>query len=270
MNKKGKATLENYRKILKLKNYADNSISIYSHYISEFILSFNKPALHITSKDIKNYIENYNYSSISKQNQIYSSIKLFAKYILKIKKLNNIILERPKKEKRLPRVIDKKTLRQKILSIKNNKHKAILALAFSTGMRVSEIINLKISHIDSKRMLIHIHQAKGRKDRSVKLSNQILKILREYYKEFRPKNYLFNGARDNPQYSSSSCNKIIKKYIDKNAYMHILRHSCFTALLEDGVDIRIIQKIAGHARSTTTEIYTHVSNNLLQNIVTPI
>jgi site-specific recombinase XerD len=136
-------------------------------------------------------------------------------------------------------------------------------------MRVSEIINLKISDIDSDRSLIYIYNAKGNKDRVVPLSDKIRLILRDYYKEFNPKTYLFNG-QFGLKYSSKSCNQIVKKYLGENYHFHTLRHSSFTALLECGTDLRIIQSIAGHSSSKTTEIYTHVSNNLLNKVQLPI
>jgi site-specific recombinase XerD len=128
---------------------------------------------------------------------------------------------------------------------------------------------LKIENIDSKRMVIHIKNAKGRKDRIVPLSQTVLELLREYFKKYKPKEYLFNG-QFSLQYSVKSCQNIFKKYIDDKSHIHILRHSCFTNLLESGTDLRIIQKIAGHSSSKTTEIYTHVSNQLLSKIKLPI
>jgi len=153
--------------------------------------------------------------------------------------------------------------------ITSNFEKLRFYIDNSTGMRVSEVIDLKIENIDSKRMLIHIIQAKGRKDRDVPLSPTILELLRDYFKEYRPKEYLFNGQFD-LKYSSESCNQIVKKYLGKDYHFHLLRHSCFTHLLESGTDCRIIQKIAGHSNIKTTEGYTHVSTNLLKNIKLPI
>lgn len=118
-------------------------------------------------------------------------------------------------------------------------------------------------------MLIHIKNAKGRKDRIVPLSENVLELLRKYYKEYKPKEYLFNG-QNSTQYSIGSCQKIYKKYIDPNSSIHTLRHSSFTNLLESGTDLRIIQKIAGHSSSKTTEIYTHVSNSMLSRVKLPI
>jgi site-specific recombinase XerD len=169
----------------------------------------------------------------------------------------------------LPRVIDGEFIKQQLYKIENLKHKAILTLTYSVGLRVSEIINLKIEDIDSKRMLIYIKNAKGRKDRVVPLSKNVLELLRIYFKEYRPIEYLFNGQFSN-QYSIGSCKKIYKRYIDSNSSIHTLRHSSFTNLLESGTDLRIIQKIAGHSSSKTTEIYTHVSNRLLNKVNLPI
>jgi integrase/recombinase XerD len=178
-------------------------------------------------------------------------------------------IERPRNEKKLPKVIDGDLIKEKLSRIENIKHKAILTLTYSVGLRVSEIVNLKIEDIDSKRMIIHIKNAKGRKDRIVPLSQTVLELLREYFKKYKPKEYLFNG-QFSLQYSVKSCQNIFKKYIDDKSHIHILRHSCFTNLLESGTDLRIIQKIAGHSSSKTTEIYTHVSNQLLSKIKLPI
>lgn len=269
MNKKGKSTLGKFDNILKVKNYSSRTIEIYSHYVGKFILSLDKPALHITIADIKQYVESYKYSSIAQQNQIYSSIKLFAKHILNIDLSNKIFLMRPRKERRLPDVIDQHTVRLVISKIKNLKHKAILTLAFSVGLRVSEVVNLKIEDIDSQRMIIKIRQAKGKKDRLVPLSLVVLDILRQYFKVYKPAKYLFNGQMDE-QYTASSCNKLVKIYFGQRYHFHSLRHSSFTSMLENGTDLRVIQKIAGHSSSRTTEIYTHVSTNLLQNAHLPI
>ena len=118
-------------------------------------------------------------------------------------------------------------------------------------------------------MIIHIKNAKGRKDRIVPLSQTVLELLRIYYKKYKPSTYLFNGQRSE-QYSITSCQSLYKKYIDKKSSIHTLRHSCFTNLLENGTNTRIIQKIAGHSNVKTTEIYTHVSNQLLSKVNLPI
>jgi site-specific recombinase XerD len=197
-----------------------------------------------------------------------SALKLF--YTKTIKQpLKFKYIEYPRSEKKLPQIIEKEYLLEQIAKIQNKKHKAIISLAYSTGMRVSEVCNLLISDIDSKRMIITIRQSKGRKDRIVPLSEKVLEILREYFKEYKPKEYLFNGQFD-LQYSHRSCNQIVKQYLGKEYHFHQLRHSNATALLEAGTDIRIIQKHLGHSSSKTTEIYTHVSTATLQNMPLPI
>lgn len=253
---------------LKYFRYADRSREIYIHYISKFLQSVDKYPQHLVSSDFQAYLDNYNFSSQSQQNQIISSIQFLYKDVLG-KKYQKVSFKRPRKEKHLPRVIDQQFVKDQLSKITNLKHKAILTLAFSVGLRVSEVINLKIEHIDSNRMLINIMQSKGNKDRVVPLSNNVLNLLREYYKIHKPHIYLFNGQKS-LKYSSSSCNNIFKKYIDKNGHFHLIRHSSLTSMLENGTDIRIIQKIAGHKSTKTTEIYTHVTNKILQSAFIPI
>ena len=268
MNKLHSSVLGKYRNILKLRGYSDRSISIYVHYVEKCIITFDKPALHITANDVKKYLETFNYSSTSQQNQIYSSLKLFCKYILEFKKIDKIFLERPRKEKSLPRVIDHEFLSKKLNSIENLKHEALLKLTYSCGLRVGDIINLKISDIDSGRMIIHIKNGKGKKDRIVPLSESMLRLLRKYYNKYKPILYLFNGV-SGQQYTPSSCNKLVKRHIGESYHMHMLRHSSATYMLENGTDIMTIQSILGHNSVKTTMIYTHVSVEHLNKAACP-
>lgn len=261
--------VELYSEDLKLKNYSDNTISNYCSQVKLFLEYFNKVATkpsEISEKQIKEWLLLSN--SINGRKQRISAVKLFYKYTGK-QPLKFKHIEYPRNEKKLPRIIEKDFLLNKISKIENKKHKAIISLAYSTGMRVSEVCSLKITDIDSKRMIITIRQSKGRKDRVVALSEKILKILRDYFLEYKPKEYLFNGQFD-LQYSHNSCNQIVKKYLGKEYHFHLLRHSNATALLEAGTDLRIIQKHLGHSNSKTTEIYTHVSTALLHNMALPI
>lgn len=262
--------LKIFEEKLRYKNYSEKSIRLYLSYLNFFLTQQKiKDPYQVTTKQIVDFLQSKTYSSTSQQNQYIGCLKLFAKYILNRKDIHLSKIERPKSEKKLPKVIDHNHIIIQLDKIQNLKHKAILSLTYSVGLRVSEIINLKIEDIDSKRMLIHIKNAKGKKDRIVPLSENILILLREYYKQHKPKEYLFNGQNSN-QYSTQSCQKIYKLYIDNNSSIHTLRHSSFTNLLEGGIDIRIIQKIAGHNSSKTTEIYTHVSNSLLSKVKLPI
>ncbi|MBC7847242.1 MAG: tyrosine-type recombinase/integrase [Flavobacterium sp.] len=261
--------VELYSEDLKLKNYSENTISNYCSQVKLFLEYFNNVATkppEISEKQIKQWL--LLAKSINGRKHRISAVKLFyqltGKQPLKFKHI-----EYPRSERKLPQIIEKEFLLDAIAKITNTKHKAIIALAYSTGMRVSEVCNLKIADIDSKRMIITIRQSKGRKDRIVGLSEKILEILRIYFTEYHPKEFLFNGQFD-LRYSHTSCNQIVKKYLGKDYHFHLLRHSNATALLEAGTDLRIIQKHLGHSSSKTTEIYTHVSTNVLSKMALPI
>ena len=250
-------------------NYSPRTKDNYVGHIRDFIKSIgSKQIIHCNSKDFQSYLDSYQFTSVSQQNQVINAIRFLYKYGLN-KKYDKVLFKRPKAEKKLPRVIDGEIIKEKLSKIENLKHRAILALTYSVGLRVSEVTNLKIEDIDSKRMLIYIKNAKGKKDRVVPLSPIVLSLLREYWKKYKPQEYLFNG-QFSLKYSIGSCRAIYKKYIDPASSIHTLRHSSFTNLLESGTDLRIIQKIAGHSSSKTTEIYTHVSNQLLSSVKTPI
>ena len=250
-------------------NYSPRTRDNYLSHIKRFLQSLgDKQIIHCNANNFQTYLDSYNFTSISQQNQIINSIRFLYKEVLN-KKYDKVSFKRPRSEKKLPRIIDGDYIKIKLSQINNIKHKAILTLTYSIGLRVSEVVNLKIKDIDSKRMLIYIKNAKGKKDRIVPLSENVLQLLREYFKEYKPVDYLFNGQTKS-KYSTGSCQKIYKKYIDSSTSIHTLRHSSFTSLLESGTDLRVIQKIAGHSSSKTTEIYTHVSNKILSKVNLPI
>lgn len=261
--------VEMYRNDLRLKNYSDNTIKNYSCQVEVFLKHFDNKFTEpskINEQSIKNWL--LQFKTRNAMCHAISALKLFYRKTIK-QPLKFKYIEYPRSEKKLPQIIEKEYLLEQIAKIENKKHKAIISLAYSTGMRVSEVCNLLISDIDSKRMIITIRQSKGRKDRIVSLTPKILEILREYFKEYKPKKYLFNGQFE-LRYSHRSCNQIVKKYLGKEYHFHQLRHSNATALLESGTDLRIIQKHLGHASSKTTEIYTHVSTATLQSMTFPI
>lgn len=255
-------------KKLKYLNYADSTVKTYGFYIQQFLDSIEVPPTKMKTEHAMKYLECYQFTSISQQNQVINAIKFLYERVLQ-KKYKSPDFKRPKKEHHLPRVINQTQIKESLAKIRNIKHKAILSLAYSVGLRVSEVINLKIEDIDSNRMLIHIRQSKGRKDRIVPLSENILNLLRSYFKDYQPKTYLFNG-QTNLKYSTTSCRKIMTKYISDQHRFHDLRHSCATHLVETNVNLRTIQKILGHKSSKTTEIYTHVSNETLSKVPLPI
>lgn len=156
----------------------------------------------------------------------------------------------------------------------NLKHKVILSLLYACGLRVSELINLKWSHIDRSRMIINIIAAKGNKDRQVMLTDSIISLLENYFRAYKPKEYVLNGQFE-IQYSDRSVNEIMKSLaakavINKRVYTHLIRHCSFTHMVENGVDINLIQRLAGHASVKTTAIYTHISHNIVSKIQSPI
>jgi len=249
---------------LKYLNYADRTIEVYMHYINRFLNEIDVAPTKLNSNHFQSYLDRFQFTSVSQQNQVINAIRFLYKFGLN-RTYNKVSFDRPKKNRKLPAVISKAHMLKSIDSITNLKHKAIISIAYSVGLRVSEVINLKISDIDSDRIVINIKQSKGRKDRVLPLSRGVLNLIRRYYKAYKPKIYLFNG-QNSLKYTSSSCNNLVKKYIGKQYHFHLLRHSCFTNLVDENVNLRVIQKIAGHSSSRTTEIYTHVSSNTIKNV----
>jgi site-specific recombinase XerD len=211
--------------------------------------------------------------SPSQQNQRINAIKFYYEKVLGRNKAY-YHLNRPRKQKVLPNILTVEEVGLILKQCKNLKHKCILMTLYSGGLRRSELINLKITDIDSQRMLIRITQSKGNKDRHTLLSEKLLKLLRDYYKFCKPEYWLFEG-QGGGQYSATSIANILrnalkKAQINKHATPHTLRHSFATHLLEQGINLRYIQEILGHSCITTTEIYTHVSSKQLTKIKNPL
>lgn len=263
--------------LLIQKRYSKNTQNIYYNYFKDFCIYFKKEnLLNITTAQINAYILDLIKSkniSISQQNQRINAIKFYYEKVLGRDK-QYYELHRPKKEHKLPKVLSKDEIK-KIFDVTNNlKHKCILMLIYSAGLRRSELLNLTVNDIDSKRMLIIIKGAKGKKDRISLLSENLLQLLRQYYKEYCPKKYLFEG-QNGSRYSTTSIANILKKAakkagIRKTVTPHMLRHSFATHLLEQGTDLRYIQELLGHKSSKTTEIYTHVSKKAIDKIKNPV
>jgi site-specific recombinase XerD len=190
------------------------------------------------------------------------------------RKLEPIAIQRPKKDKKLPNVLSEEQVALILKQIQNLKHKCIPYLIYSSGLRRSEVLNIKPTDIDGKRNCIIIRAAKGKKDRVTLPSQKALILLRDYYKRYRPKGWLFEGAGGG-QYSTTSLRKIfqralVKSDIKKDVTLHSLRHSFATHLLERGTDLRYIQALLGHRSSKTTEIYTHVTRKGFENLKSPL
>lgn len=180
----------------------------------------------------------------------------------------------PKSEKKLPIVLSQEEVQRMFDVCENLKHKVILALLYSCGLRVSELINLQWSNIDRSRMIINIISGKGKKDRQVMLSSELIPLLEKYWYQYQTKNYIL-GGQFSEQYSSTSVGQVMKQLaekakINKRVYTHLMRHNCFTHMVENGTDINLIQKLAGHNNIKTTLIYTQISHNLISKIQSPI
>lgn len=269
-----------YLKYLHLKNYSKNTIITYHNFFLRFINSFKYANIedvnYFESPKINEYhnhmMEEKKYSPIT-INQSVSAIKLyFEKVLNRVLDLNEVV--RPQKEKTLPKVWDAKQISKLFRQISNKKHKALLSLIYGGGLRIGEVLNLKISDISSATMRIRVVQGKGKKDRYTLLSKYSLEVLRAYVKEYKPVDYLFEGQLGD-KYSNSSALMVLKSAIKKAGIpriggLHTLRHSFATHLLESGIDIRYIQELLGHSSSKTTEIYTHVSNKYLDTIKSPM
>lgn len=180
----------------------------------------------------------------------------------------------PKSENKLPIVLSQDEVQKMFDVCENLKHKVILSLLYSYGLRVSELINLKWSNIDRSRMIINVIGGKGNKDRQLMLSEQLIPLLEKYYKQYKTENYILVG-QFSEQYSARSVGEVVKKLankagIKKRVYTHLMRYNCFTHLVESGCDINIIQKLAGHNNVKTTMIYCHISDSLISKINSPL
>ena len=266
-----------YLETLKLKNYSQATIKTYRLHFQRFLKYYSEIQLEdITHEQIRKYllylVQEKHYST-SAQNQAINSIKYYYEKVLG-KPVEKYYVPRPRKEKKLPEVLSEEEVTRILKQIKNLKHKCIIYLIYSAGLRLTEVVHLKITDIQSDRRQIFIRSAKGNKDRYVILSDTILKLLREYYKEYKPTIWLFEN-QPGIQYSRRSVQKIFRKAVEnsgvkKHATIHTLRHSFATHLLEHGTDLRYIQELLGHKSSRTTEIYTHITHTAKNKIVSPL
>lgn len=267
---------EPYLQRLELKRYAKNTVKVYVQFFEQFINRYPEKDLEtLNESDIREYLRsliNRNCSN-SYVNQAINAIKFYYEGVLGMP--NRFYeLERPRKESHLPKVISKEEVLRIIDHTNNLKHQCIVQLLYSSGLRRSELVSLKLEDIDSKRMIIRIKQAKGKKDRITILSSNVLENLRRYYKQWQPTTYLFEGRNKEP-YSAVSVLKIVKDAANRAGIRttvtpHVLRHSFATHLLESGTDLRQIQVLLGHGSTKTTEIYTHVANHTFTAIKNPL
>lgn len=268
--------IDKYSKLLHIKNYSTKTEKSYLHHLDLFLnfLSSNK-IKDIDQNVLLNYFnylkqtKNFSYSSMK---QALASIRFLFLDVLK-KEVDFDFFIKMKKPNSLPNILTTEEVKSIINSIENLKHRAIISTIYSCGLRISEAVNLEIKDIDSKAMTIKIVNAKGKNDRIVMLSEKLLELLREYFKEYRPKIYLFEG-QFGKKYSARSIQQIFnnavkKTKIKKKVTVHSLRHSFASHLLDSGTDIRFIQELLGHKHLSTTQIYTHINPASVKKIKSP-
>lgn len=269
--------LEKMKMDLALRGYSPRTQKTYLKNVKQFSNHFAKPPEHLNEEDIREYL----YHSISVRklscsfvNTAYSAIKFFFETTLD-HEWNMKNIPRVKRSKKLPVALSPDEVK-KIFDVTTNlKHKAILMTTYSAGLRVSEVAHLKISDIDSGNMQIRIRQAKGDKDRYTLLGQSNLLVLREYFKVYRPTDWLFPNELTLKPLSTRTIQKVFQDAknrcgITKDVSIHSLRHSFTTHLLKSGVDLAYIQKLLGHTNIQTTSIYLHLASRDILNIISPL
>jgi site-specific recombinase XerD len=260
-------------KDLQLKYNSEATVKNYHSCINQFLSHFKDEIdpQHIDNGKIKEWL--LGAKTINTRKHRLNALRFF--YLTTVGMKNKVHqIPYPKADKKLPIVLSQSEVQSMFDVCGNAKHRVILSILYACGLRVSELINLKWEHIDRSRLVINIIQAKGNKDRQVPLPLILIPLLEKYWREYKPKVYVLNG-QNSLQYSERSVGEVIKQLaekagIKKRVYTHLMRHNCFTHLLESGVDISIIQKIAGHSNPRTTQIYTHISHNLISSVNTPL
>ena len=269
-----------YMQKLTLKAYSINTIKTYRNEFTQFLIKLaHINANKLNAVHIKRYMEYCANEEKIAENTLHSRLNAIKFYYEKVLEQDKILWEIPRAKKQflLPKVLNEAELKRMFASVRNLKHKAILFTAYSAGLRVSEVVKLRVSDIDSERMQIFVERAKGKKDRVVNLSILLLDILRQYMKlqKPRPVTYLFANDKEDGPYSIRSAQVIFQRAknmagIKKDIGFHSLRHSFATHLLEKGVDVKYIKDILGHFDIRTTERYLHISKEKLINIISPL
>ena len=264
-----------YSEDLRLKNYAASTIENYCSQVALFLSDHEKVATkpsEISERQIKEWL--LKAQTVNSRKHRISALKLFYKLTGK-QPLKFKHIEYPRADKKLPIVLSQDEIQRMFDVCENLKHKVILALLYSCGLRISELINLKWRHIDRSRNIINIIAAKGNKDRQVMLEASVIPLLEKYYRQYKSIIYVLNGQGCNACYSQKSVNEVLKQLakkagINKRIYAHLIRHCTGTHMVENGTDINLIKKIFGHNNVKTTEIYTHISHNLISKIQSPL
>ncbi|WP_051621179.1 tyrosine-type recombinase/integrase [Leeuwenhoekiella sp. MAR_2009_132] len=269
--------LKKYVTYLRGKRFSESTLRTYYSFVLGFAIYLSKKSLADAQLDdlslyIRSCVKNYNYS-VSTHRQMTSAFKHLIHFTPKLS-IEDLALQQPKKSKKLPEVLSAQEILDLLRATRNLKHRALLALIYSCGLRIGELLNLELRDLDIDRNQLHIRQGKGRKDRYVGMAESFKPLLYNYLTSYTPKRYFVEGVHGE-KYSPESIRAFLKRScklakITKHVTPHTLRHSYATHLLENGVDIRYIQELLGHSRTETTMIYTHVGKKDLQSIASPL
>jgi integrase/recombinase XerD len=270
--------IETYQRELRLRNYSPKTIGSYTSAVRVFARTASpKHPRDLTGEEIRAAIDEMlssgHWTSPS-INQLICALKfLYVEMYHRTLEIGEI--PRPKHERKLPQVLSQQEVLRIFDATKNLKHKTLLMLIYSGGLRVGEAVRLEQQDIDVERKLIHLRAAKGKKDRYTLLSEVMVRQIALYRKEYLPKEYLFSGEGGKSHLAVRTAEKVFevavqKAGISKPATVHTMRHSFATHLLEAGTDLRLIQELLGHSSSKTTEIYTHVSTKSFGKVVSPL
>ena len=277
ISEKNKNIIRDYVKYLRGKRLSESTVSVYFSFIADFVdYTKNKELNELTNRDVELFIEDVFLArkmSISSQRQFISAMKHFAVFNPECS-INELELVRPKKDRYLPTVLSQEEVVDLIRTCKNLKHRAIITLLYSSGLRIGELLNLKLKDIDIDRSQIYVNNGKGRKDRYVQLAKSFLPLLKNYFMTYRPEIYFVEGV-GKAKYTASSVRKFLHRAtkeagITKKVTPHTLRHCYATHMLENGIGIRHIQSLLGHTKPETTMIYTHIAKKDLLDIESPL
>lgn len=266
-------TFDSLKRELKIRNYSPKTLDSYVYYNRELLLFHKKDPREINTEDVKAYLEYLTIErSASTVSVAYNAIIFYYKEIWK--RPFSLNIARPRKSKFLPVILSKEEVKRMIARTANPKHNCIISLLYATGVRVSELTHIKMRDIDLDRRMLRVYQGKGKKDRMTMLPKSLKDILIGQCKVKTQDDFLFTNGRSG-RLTETTIQKVVSQAaeraeIRKNVTPHTLRHSFATHLLENGTDIRYIQELLGHAKLQTTQIYTHVANNNLAGIVSPL
>lgn len=269
---------ETLRREMRLRNYSHKTTKGYQSCIRTVVNHFTpRHPRELTNDDLRGFliflIEKKGWAS-STINQMINALRfLYVDLYRRTMQLGDH--PRPRKERKLPEILSEEEVLRLLHAVENLKHKTILTLIYSAGLRVGEVVRLRLSDVDEQRGLIHLHKAKGAKDRYTVLSTKLLSTLEEYLREYRPREFLFEGQDGRRHISERSVQYVFQNAVEaagivKPVSVHSLRHAFATHLLEQGTDLRYIQRLLGHSSTKTTEIYTHVSKKSIEKIISPL